>query len=90
MCDDSSAGGVIEVQFADADGDVHSVIDKLPTFFGPDDDDIWPESPYPMPCRIGVVIVENLDGGRTVIDLRWSESTNEEVRFIVPSNNIAA
>ncbi|MFD3703654.1 hypothetical protein ACFWUP_10930 [Nocardia sp. NPDC058658] len=89
MCDDSTAGGVIEVQFVDADDVKHSVIDKLPRFFGPDDDALRPDAPFPMACPIGVVIVEHLDSDRTVIDLRWSESTSEQVRFTVPTTNIA-
>ncbi|MFE1593672.1 hypothetical protein [Nocardia sp. NPDC058705] len=65
------------------------MIDKLPCSFGPDDNALRPDSPFPMSCPIGVVIVEHLDSDRTVIDLRWSESTSGQVRFTVPTTNIA-
>ncbi|MGY0501810.1 hypothetical protein ACWZHB_25270 [Nocardia sp. FBN12] len=89
MDDDSTAGGVVEVEFVDADGAVHSVIDKLPAFLGQDVDDFQPDSPFPMPCPIEVIVAEHLSGGRTVVGLHWSVSTNDQVRFIVPTENIA-
>ncbi|MEV0058974.1 hypothetical protein [Nocardia sp. NPDC050718] len=87
--DDCTAGGVIEVQFADADGVVHSVIDKLPIFFTSRDDEPTPSSPYPIPCPLEIAIVEHLDDGRTTVVLRGSVSTSDQVRFIVRTATIA-
>ncbi|MFD4428977.1 hypothetical protein [Nocardia sp. NPDC058497] len=89
VCDDHTARGVVEVQFTDADGVVHSIVDKLPIFFGVDDDPLQQDSTYPTPCPVEVVIVEHLDGGRTTVDLRWSESITDQVRFVVRTADIA-
>ncbi|WP_280347625.1 hypothetical protein [Nocardia neocaledoniensis] len=86
---DSTAGGVIEVQFSDATGVVHSIVDKVPVFCGPESRGFHPGSVYPAPCPVEVVIVEQLVG-RTVVDLRWSLSTAEERRFVVPAAAIPA
>ncbi|MEV6214820.1 hypothetical protein [Nocardia sp. NPDC051833] len=86
--DDCTAGGVIEVQFADADGVVHSVIDKLPIFFTSRDDEPSRSSPYPIPCPLEIAIVEHLEGDRTAIDLRWMESITDQVRFVVRTADI--
>ncbi|WP_157172960.1 hypothetical protein [Nocardia exalbida] len=75
--------GIIEVQLTDAEGVVHSLIDKLPIFDGTED--LGPGSTYPVPVEIEVDLVEPIDGGNAVVDLRWGAVNTDRVRFVVPS-----
>ncbi|MEV6359184.1 hypothetical protein [Nocardia asteroides] len=81
--EDDTVGGFIEVRFTDADGAEHSVVDKLPVFFASVDDYVRHGSPYPVRCPIEVVLVDHLEEGRSTVDLRWSESTIGQHRFVV-------
>lgn len=67
---------------------MHFVIDKLPIFFASVDDYPTPSSPYPIPCPLDVVISEHLEGSRTAVDLRWAESTTDQIRFVVRTAEI--
>ncbi|NKY28313.1 hypothetical protein [Nocardia gamkensis] len=77
--------GVIEVEFTDADGVTHSLIDKLPIFGAPDD--LGPDSAYPVPVEIGVNLVEQV-GDATIVDLGTEAHNTDRVRYVVPSADI--
>ncbi|MEU1996772.1 hypothetical protein ABZ511_20150 [Nocardia gamkensis] len=76
--------GVIEVQFTDADGVTHSLIDKV-WIFGADD--LRSDSAYPVPVEIGVDLVEQV-GDSTVVDLKAEPHNTDRIRYIIPSADI--
>lgn len=87
VADDVTAGGVIEVEFTDAEGVAHAVVDKLPIFASAPHE-LRSAAEYPIPCRVEVDLVDRLENGRCEIDLRWSESTTGRVRFVVRAVDI--
>jgi hypothetical protein len=41
--------GIVECQFRDADGKMHSIVGKVPYFTG---EDLWSDSEYPQPGTV--------------------------------------
>ncbi|UGT58004.1 hypothetical protein [Nocardia asteroides] len=78
---------MIEVEFTDAEGIAHTVVDKLPVFASAACE-LHPASSYPTPCHIELDLVDHRENGRCEIDLRWSESTTGRVRFVVRAVDI--
>ncbi|MET8653530.1 hypothetical protein [Nocardia aurea] len=85
--DDGELPGVIEVQLIDAEGTVHSLIDKVPIFGRTED--LGPDSTYPLPVDICVDLIERIDGDRALIELRWEARNTERTRYVVPSVDLA-
>ncbi len=69
--------GIVECQFQDADGQVHSIIGKMPYFT---DADLWFDSEYPQPgeveCRVlsssiqgtaRIALAEEMTDGRSEV-----------------------
>lgn len=79
--------GAIEVQLIDAEGTVHSLIDKV-SIFGRTED-IGPDSTYPLPVDIGVDLIEHVDGDHALIELCWEAHNTERTRYVVPSVDLA-
>ncbi|MBF6338002.1 hypothetical protein IU450_19170 [Nocardia abscessus] len=77
--------GVIEVEFTDADGVTHSLIDKVWIFGAPDD--LGSNPAYPVPVEIGVHLVEQV-GDATVVDLEWEPHNTDRMRYVVASTDI--
>ncbi|WP_431955589.1 hypothetical protein [Nocardia lijiangensis] len=80
--------GVIEVELTDAEGIVHTLVDKWPIFGGAED--LGPDSVYPLPVDIDVDIIEQVVGGNTVVDLRWEARNTDRIRFVVLSADLTA
>jgi hypothetical protein len=77
--------GIVESQFRDAEGDVHSIIDKIPLFTTAD---IWSDSDYPQPGFIECRVIERMKGpggnrARIDIETYHFEWTNEKSEFVV-------
>ena len=79
--------GLVESQFRDAEGGLHSIIDKVPLFTSAD---LWSDSDYPQPGFIECRVLESMPGAggdlaRVNIEPYHFEITNESPEF-VPKN----
>jgi hypothetical protein len=77
--------GIVESQFRDARGKVHSIIDKIPIFTNAD---LKSDSDYPQPGFIECRVLERIEGrGRNVaritIEPYHIEWTDEESEFVI-------
>ncbi len=84
---DSSNPGWVACEFTDADGVLHTLIDKIPIFTN---DDIWSGSTYPYP---GVTECKVLDSfqdraGRELVRINLIESTEGVSEFVVLKSQI--
>lgn len=87
--DRSGYPDVVEVVFADADGEQHSIIDKTPLFWDADDEP-GPHAEFPVPVYLDAVLLErDLPGDRVrvAIDHR---SVNDAgyAEFIVSAHQL--
>jgi hypothetical protein len=75
--DDEPFPGVVEVEFADADGRTWTFIDKAPVFDR--DNVLGPESHYPIELKLACTVVERHDD-RVVISTAepWGIETVEQ------------
>ena len=85
---DDSQPGWVACEFTDADGVLHTLIDKIPIFTS---DDIWTDSTYPHP---GVAECEVLDSfqdqaGRELVRIDLIESTEGVSEFVVLKSQVA-
>jgi hypothetical protein len=77
--------GIVESQFRDAQGEVHSIIDKIPLFTSAD---LWSDSDYPQPGFIECRVLERMTGPggnlvRINIEPYHFELTNEKSEFVI-------
>ena len=83
--DEEPQPGIVESQFRDAHGHVHSIIDKVPLFTTAD---LWSDSDYPQPgfieCRV-LEQIPNVNGNlaRITIGAYHFELTDEDSEFLV-------
>src|SRR5215467_56086 len=84
---DESQPGFVECEFTDADGTVHSVVDKVPIF---SPDDLWNDSAYPQPGFARCEILERSQDSRgnklarvTIAEPDGLESKNGLSEFVV-------
>jgi len=83
--DEQPQPGIVESQFRDAQGEVHSIIDKIPLFTNAD---LWSDSEYPQPGIIECSVLERIPGPdgslvRINIEPYHYELTNETSEFVV-------
>jgi hypothetical protein len=77
--------GIAEAQFRDAQGEVHSIIDKIPLFTSAD---LWSDSHYPQPEFIECRVLERMTGpagnlARINIEPYHFVLTDEKSEFVV-------
>ncbi len=77
--------GIVESQFRDAEGQMHSIIDKVPMFTSAS---LWSDSDYPQPGSINCRVLERMAGPRgnlARIDMEpyHYELTGEKSEFAV-------
>ena len=83
--DEEPQPGIVESQFRDAQGDVHSIIDKAPLFTSAD---LWSDSHYPQPGFIECRVLEQIPSAagnlaRITIEKYHVELTGESSEFLI-------
>jgi len=83
--DEEPQPGVVESQFRDAQGEVHSIIDKTPLFTTAD---LWSDSDYPQPGFIECHVLERILGSggnllRVSIEAYHFDLTEERSEFVI-------
>jgi hypothetical protein len=83
--------GIVESQFKDSQGQLHSIIDKVPMFTSAD---LWSDSDYPQAGFIECRVLEKLPGAggnlaRINIEPYHFEITNENPEFVVKEADLA-
>jgi len=83
--------GLVESQFRDAQGSLHSIIDKVPLFTSAS---LWSDSVYPQPGFIECSVLERIPGAaedlaRINIEPYHFEITNESSEFVVREADLA-
>jgi hypothetical protein len=83
--DEEPQPGIVESQFRDAQGEVHSIIDKVPLFTSAD---LWSDSHYPQPGFIECRVLEQIPSAtgnlaRITIGAYHFELTDEGSEFLV-------
>lgn len=83
--DEEPQPGIVESQFRDAEGRLHSIIDKVPLFTTAD---LWSDSDYPQPGFIECRVLERIPsaGGnlaRINIGAYHFEGSNDSPEFVV-------
>ena len=83
--DEEPQPGIVESQFSDAHGKVHSIINKMPMFAN---EVLWSDSEYPQPGLMECCVLERISdsGGnfaRISIEPYHFELTNESSEFVV-------
>jgi hypothetical protein len=58
--DEEPQPGIVEAQFRDAQGQTHSIIDKIPMFAT--DADLWSDSEYPQSGAMACRVLERIPG----------------------------
>jgi hypothetical protein len=76
--------GIVECQFRDADGQLHSIIGKLPYFSSAD---LWFDSQYPQPGEAECRILGSPVQGAVRIMLA-EETTNGGSEVVVPETDL--
>jgi len=76
--------GIIECQFRDADGQVHSIIGKLPCFTGRN---LWFDSEYPQPGEVECRVLGSPAHGAVRIRLA-EETTDGRSEVVVPETDL--
>jgi hypothetical protein len=89
--DEEPQPGLVESQFRDAHGAVHSIIDKVPLFTGAD---LWSDSDYPQPGFIECRVLERMPGrdgnfARISIEPYCFELTNESAEFVMSEGDLS-
>jgi hypothetical protein len=89
--DEKPQPGIVESHFRDAQGEVHSIIDKVSMFTTAD---LWTDSDYPQPGLMECRVLERIsdhDGNvaRISIEPYHFEWTNEKSEFIVREADLA-
>lgn len=83
--DEEPQPGIVEPQFRDANGEVHSIIDKVPLFTSAD---LWSDSDYPQPGFIKCRVLEQIPSetgnlARVTVEPYHVELTNESSEFLI-------
>jgi hypothetical protein len=83
--DEEPQPGIVETQFRDAQGEVHSIIDKVPLFTSAD---LWSDSDYPQPGFIECRVLEQIPSAtgnlaRITIENYHVELTDESSEFLI-------
>lgn len=76
--------GIVECQFHDADGRVHSIIGKMPYFTGAD---LWFDSEYPQPGEVECRVLSSSMPGTVRIALA-EETTDGTSEVVVPETDL--
>ncbi|MGA2877084.1 MAG: hypothetical protein ABSE82_16325 [Nitrososphaerales archaeon] len=89
--DEEPQPGIVESQFHDAQGQLHSIIDKVPLFTSAH---LWSDSDYPQPGFIECRVVERIpcasgNLARINIEPYRFEITNESPEFVVSEAELA-
>ncbi len=77
--------GIVECQFRDADGEMHSIIGKVPCFTGAD---LWSDSDYPQSGEVECRVLGLPVPGAVRIVLA-KETTDGRSEVVVPETNLA-
>ena len=88
--DEEPQPGIVEAQFRDAQGKLHSIIDKVPLFTSAD---LWSDWNYPQPGSIECRVIETIPGpgenlARINIGAYHFETTNESPEFVVRESEL--
>lgn len=88
--DEEPQPGIVESQFRDAQGELHSIIDKVPSFTSAD---LWSDSDYPQPGFIACRVLERKLGAggnltRINIGAYHFEVTSESPEFVVKESDL--
>jgi hypothetical protein len=88
--DEEPQPGIVESQFRDAQGEVHSIIDKIPLFTTAD---LWSDSHYPQPGFIECRVLERFPSAtgnlaRVTIENYHVELTDESSEFLISEADI--
>jgi hypothetical protein len=82
--DEEPQPGIVESQFRDAHGVVHTIIDNVPIFTAAA---LWSDSEYPQPGLVGCEVLQRIcdsDGPNLARITTWGvESTNGESEFVI-------
>jgi hypothetical protein len=84
--DEEPQPGIVESQFRDDEGQVHSIIDKVPYFINAV---LWSDSEYPQPGDIRCRVLERIhrisgDFARiTIAEPDYIEATDGKSEFVV-------
>jgi hypothetical protein len=91
---DEAFPGWAEAQFVDAQGQRHSLIDKIPIFTG---EYLWTDSKYPAAGSVGCEVLERYqdENGQEVLRIStekpgFVESTKGLTEFVVPASLISS
>ena len=89
--DEEPQPGIVESPFRDAEGTLHSIIDKVPLFTSVD---LWSDSEYPQPGFIECRVLERMPGeggnlARINIGAYHFEITDESPEFVVREADLA-
>ena len=89
--DEEPQPGIVESQFRDAQGEVHSIIDKVPLFTSAD---LWSDSDYPQPGFIECSVLERIPGPggnlvRISIEPYHFELTDESSVFVISDADLS-
>jgi hypothetical protein len=87
---DEAFPGWVESQFRDAQGEVHSIIDKVPMFTSAV---LWSDSNYPQPGSIECRVLERIQApignlARISIELYRVELTNERSELVIRETDL--
>ncbi|HKO14310.1 MAG TPA: hypothetical protein VJV22_20235 [Acidobacteriaceae bacterium] len=85
---DEHQPGFVECQFRDADGQMHSIIDKLPCFTSAD---LWSDSEYPQPGEVECRVLGVPADGTVKITLAQPEAveaTDGRSEFVVAEGDL--
>jgi hypothetical protein len=88
--DEEPQPGIVEAQFRDAQGEVHSIIDKVPAFTS---GYLWSDSNYPQPGFIECRVLEQIPSAtrnlaRITIEPYHVELTNESSEFLISESDL--
>lgn len=76
--------GIVECQFFDASGRMHSIIGKLPCFTSAD---LWIDSEYPQPGEVEYRLLDSPMRGQVRIIIS-EETTDGRSEFVVPETEL--
>jgi hypothetical protein len=76
--------GIVECQFLDADGQLHSIIGKMPYFTAAH---LWWDSEYPQPGEVMCQVLGPSANEAVRITLA-EETTDERTEFVVPETDL--
>jgi len=90
---DQHQPGFVECEFTDANGTIHTIVDKVPIFSV---DDLWSDSVYPQPGFAGCEVLARLEDPRghklarvTIAKPDCLESTGGRSEFVVLESQIS-